>query len=175
VNGFPHLVPPVEVGSRVVQDQLSATDSLAGPGYASRLVAVGTLLLDVGAVVGICVLAGTAVVIAVMITRLHRDANVSRASLTSRVAQIKWAHFALAGGGLSAALAVVQSFIASHQDLLVATLGGAAVPTLSQVFAGHSLTAVVLLLSAALVVVSLVFLCRAIRSTLRLLRRKPTS
>lgn len=173
MNGFPHLVPPVEVGSGVVQDQLSATNSLAEPGYASRLVAVGTLLVDIGAVVGICVLAGMAVVIAVMIARLHRDVTVSHSSLTS---QIKWAQFALAGAGLSAALAVVQSFIASHQDLLVATLGGApAVPTLSQVFAGHWLTAVVLLLSVALVVISLVFLCRAISSTLRLLRRKPTS
>jgi len=49
------------------------------------------------------------------------------------------------------------------------------VPTLSQVFAGHFLTVVVLLLSAALVVVSSAFLCRAIGSTMRLLRPEPTS
>jgi hypothetical protein len=173
MNSFAHLAA-VAARPKVAQSQLSATGAPAGHGYASRLVAVGTLLLDVAAVVGICVLAGTAVVIAVMITRLHRDANVSRASLTSRVAQIKWAHFALAGVGLCAALTVVQDFIASHQDWVAATLGGApAVPTLSQVFAGHFPTVVVLLLSAPLVVISLVFLCRAIGSTMRLLRPEP--
>jgi len=175
VNSFAHLAA-VAARPKVGPGQLSATGAPTGHGYASRLVAVGTLLLDVAAVVGICVLAGTAVVIAVMITRLRRDANVSRASLTSRVGQIKWAHFALAGVGLCAALTVVQDFIASHQDWVAATLGGAAaVPTLSQVFAGHFLTVVVLLLSAALVVVSLAFLCRAIGSTMRLLRPEPTS
>jgi len=113
MNSF--ALAAVAARSKVGPGQLSATGAPAGHGYASRLVAVVTLLLDVAAVVGICVLAGTAVVIAVMITRLHREANVSRASVTSRVAQIKWAHFALAGVGLSAALTVVQDFIASHQ------------------------------------------------------------
>lgn len=171
------LAAAAALNPRSIVDASTGSGSFpsAGDGLPSRAVAIGTLLLAVGAVVGIVVLAVMAVVIAVMIARLQRDARVSRASLLARVAQIRRSHFAVVGVGLSLAITVVQGFIAAHQDWVAATWSGAdAVPALSQVFAGHLLTVVVLLISAGLVVASLTFLYRAIGSTIRLLRSDPT-
>ena len=138
----------------------------------SRLVAIGSWLVIAASTAGIVLLVRIVFAVAVKaILVVRRSGGVARL-VWPWLRQVAWMHFAGAAAGFSVASAVAQDFVSSHHDLMAATFStaGKVVPSLSQVFHGRVLGAVVLVVAAGAAALAARLLRHVIGSTWRLLR-----
>ena len=137
----------------------------------SQLVAIGSWVVIVAATSGIVLLVGMVIDVAVKaIWVVRRSGGVARL-MWPWLRQIAWMHLAGAAAGFSVASAAAQDFVSSHHDLMAATFStGGVVPSLTQVFHGRALGAVVLVAAAGAAALAARLLRHVIGSTWRLLR-----
>lgn len=137
----------------------------------SRLVAISSWLVIAASTAGIVLLVGVVIAVAVKTILVVRWPGGVARSVLPWLRQVAWLHFAGAAAGFSVASAVAQDFVSSHHELMAATFSaGGVVPSLSQVFSGRVLGAVVLVVAAGAAALAVRLLRRVIGSTWRLLR-----
>lgn len=137
----------------------------------SQLVAIGSWLVIAASTAGIVLLVGLVIAVAVKAIRIVRRPGEATRSGWPWLRQIAWLHFAGAAAGFSMASAVAQNFVSSHHELMTATFSAEGeVPSLSQMFHGRVLGAVVPVAAVAAAGLSLRLLRHVVGSTWRLLR-----